>query len=153
MGGLILSGKIEFIFLAGLHEKHAVQIWYPGSMFHCVLLIHLSQKINLKISAQTQPSRFYQNFFIMLPSKHKMQPKCLTSFLFSRLQPSITLSLILFTIQLFTYLHLTFTSISPLHPSDFYIPSSHLYNHLTFTGRTWGHCLGIFRAINFLFQL
>ena len=54
---------------------------YPKSTRHCMLLTQPSPKINFKFFAKPQPFQSDQNFVIMLPSKHKIQPKFSSSFL------------------------------------------------------------------------
>jgi hypothetical protein len=53
----------------------------PKSTLHCMLPTQPSPKINFKIFAKPQPFQSDQNFVIMLPSKHKIQPKFSSSFL------------------------------------------------------------------------
>jgi hypothetical protein len=54
---------------------------YLKSTRHCTLLTQPSPKLKLKFFAKPQPFQSDTNFVIMLPSKHKIQPKFSSSFL------------------------------------------------------------------------
>ena len=100
--------------------------WHAKPTLHCTLLTQPSPKLTAKFFfAKKQPCQRDQNVFIMLPSKHKIQPKFST--------PS--LCFILPTVH--------FPSPYLLHTPTFlprYQP--------TFSRRTSGHCLRTFRAVN-----
>ena len=54
---------------------------YPKSTLHCMLLTQPSPESDFKFFAKPQPFQSDQNFIVMLPTKHKIQPQFSSSFL------------------------------------------------------------------------